>query len=71
MPSAEDNQIIADLARENVTLRRRVADLEDTAQRRASWLYKAKQAAGYGDSVSFDVVWADALKALQNAKQST
>lgn len=49
---------------------RRVADLEDTARKRNSWLSDAKRAEGYSDNTSFDDVWAniraerDRLKAL-------
>jgi hypothetical protein len=38
------------------------AELRDTALRRESWLRKAKSQAGYDNSVSFDVVWAETLK---------
>lgn len=46
-------------------LTRRVEYLEDSQIKRNDWLREAKQDAGYHDSVSFDVVWAAALKALK------
>lgn len=42
--------------------------LEDSEQKRAMWLRDAKEAAGYGNNVSFDVVWAEALAALNEKK---
>lgn len=50
-------------------LTRRVKYLEDAQVRRNDWLRDAKKAAGYPDSVSFDVVWDAALKALKNNPQ--
>lgn len=45
-------------------LTRRVAYLEDGQMKHNDWLRKAKKEAGYHDSISFDVVWSDALKSL-------
>lgn len=60
----EDNdRVIAALARENVTLRDKVERLEDEARRRREWTDDAKRAAGFHTNVSFDDVWAKALKA--------
>lgn len=38
------------------------AVLRDEAQRRQSWLRKAKKQAGFSDNISFDVVWAEVLE---------
>jgi hypothetical protein len=38
------------------------AGLRDTINRNRDWLARAKKEAGYRDSVSFDVVWAETLK---------
>lgn len=43
---------------------RHMASLKDDSFKREQWLDKAKREAGYDRSVSFDVVWAAALKAL-------
>lgn len=37
------------------------ARLRNEASARSAWLSKAKREAGYPDSVSFDVVWAETL----------
>lgn len=70
--SQEDNdRVIAALARENVTLRDRVASLEDELRRRRDWIDDAKRAAGFHSNVSFDDVWAKCLatyKAQQDEK---
>jgi len=47
---------------------RELASKEDATQRQASWIRKAKAAAGYDNNISFDVVWDDALKALLDAR---
>ncbi|ODM79105.1 hypothetical protein A6452_28845 [Bradyrhizobium elkanii] len=49
---------------------RQVSNLEETTQKRNSWLREAKASEGYSDNTSFDDVWAnvraerDRLKAL-------
>lgn len=58
---------LAELAVENQNLKREVSQLKDTAQRRRDWLAKAKQAAGYTQDVSFDMVWADVLEQAKEA----
>ena len=69
----EDNdRVIAALARENVTLRDKVARLEEDARRRSEWLDDAKREAGFSSTVSFDDVWTKALaayKALPKAER--
>jgi len=52
----QQDEIIGRLTRENEYL-------QDSQRRRNDWLRKAKKDAGYPDSVSFDIVWAAALKA--------
>lgn len=42
------------------------ANLKDTVQRRNEWVIQAKRDAGYDRNISFDIVWADALKALKS-----
>jgi hypothetical protein len=59
----DDNRIIAALARENHDLREKVKALEESERRSRSWLDDAKRAAGFHSNVSFDDVWAKALKA--------
>jgi hypothetical protein len=54
---AESDRINGEMLRELGTLRA-------SAARREQWLSSAKRAAGYHDNVSFDIVWADALRAL-------
>lgn len=68
-PTTIETQTIAALARENHRLKIRVEDLEDTDQRRRSWLDKAKREAGFSSYVSFDDVWAKALKAYLETKE--
>lgn len=43
---------------------RRLEYLEASERRQRAWLSEAKRDAGCDDNVSFDVVWAAALKAL-------
>lgn len=50
------------IKRRESAARKENAELRDTALRRESWLRKAKSQAGYDNSVSFDVVWAETLK---------
>lgn len=49
----------------------RIEDLEDSRSRREDWLRKAKADAGYSATVSFDVVWAEALAALLEKRKAT
>lgn len=46
-------------------LQLKLDDLQDSQNRRNSWLDKAKREAGYHPNVSFDEVWAEALAALK------
>ena len=64
----QDDAIIASLARENIALKDKVADLEDSARRRQDWLESAKRAAGAHHNTSFDDVWAEALAALKEKR---
>lgn len=50
-------------------LTRKVNYLEDSQSKRSEWLRKAKQEAGYPDSISFDVVWGRALELIKNQKK--
>lgn len=42
---------------------------QESIQARKRWLKKAKAEAGYDDSVSFDVVWKDALAAMKELER--
>ena len=53
---------------ENDELSNRIADLEKLEDAREESTRKKKKDAGYPDSVSLDVVWNDALKALKEKK---
>ena len=44
-------------------------DLRDSEYRRTQWLDNAKREAGYGTSISFDLVWEAALAALLEQRQ--
>jgi hypothetical protein len=43
----------------------KIKNLEDTKMRHNDWIRKAKNDASYQDNISFDIVWADALRALK------
>lgn len=58
------DEIIGRLTRENEYLK-------ESERRRSEWLRKAKKDAGYHDSISFDVVWAKALKLLKSSSTNT
>jgi hypothetical protein len=58
----EQDRMIGELTRHNEYL-------SDSQRKRNSWLSEAKKEAGYPDSISFDRVWADALKALKESKK--
>lgn len=62
----EQDHIIADLVRETVRLKY----FEDSVRLRDHWLDEAKAAAGYHRNVSFDVVWAAALAALNEKRDA-
>ena len=49
---------------------RHLAQAQNSIEARVGWLRRAKRDAGYDDSISFDVVWNDALKALLEQRKT-
>jgi len=60
--------IIAHQAIQLVKLQQQNHELAEIALKHENWIWQAKGDANYPDNVSFDVVWADALKALKRSK---
>lgn len=48
--------------------RRELESMEESRRSYEWWLRDAKEAAGYPDAISFDVVWAEALAALKEKR---
>lgn len=65
-------ELMAEVAAQAIDIRmlnKRIESLQDTGNKRAQWLAQAKRDAGYPDNISFDIVWADALRALKKIKE--
>jgi len=59
------NKLIIQQTLRIAELEAKVLDLEDTAQKRADWIDKAKRDAGAELNESFDRVWERSLAALK------
>ena len=64
----EAKKVIAEQDRMIGEQRREILDLRDSESRRNNWLWKAKKDAGYGQNVSFDIVWEETLKKAQSTE---